>query len=76
MKQRPRIYYTEAQRALMWDRWQKGDSMHAIGLDQRIFGDGMVPIEFLRPTAALATGFHLLLKDRKGKACSCVQATD
>jgi hypothetical protein len=22
MKQRPRIYYTEAQKALMWDRWQ------------------------------------------------------
>jgi len=24
MKQRPRIYYTEEQKALMWDRWQKG----------------------------------------------------
>jgi hypothetical protein len=23
MKQRARIYYTEAQKALMWDRWQK-----------------------------------------------------
>ena len=23
MKQRPRIYYTEAQKALMWDRWGK-----------------------------------------------------
>lgn len=30
MKQRKRIYYTEAQKAEMWDRWQKGDSMHAI----------------------------------------------
>jgi IS30 family transposase len=30
MKQRQRIYYTEAQRALMWDRWQAGDSMHVI----------------------------------------------
>ncbi len=30
MKQRRRIYYSEAQKALMWDRWQKGDSMHAI----------------------------------------------
>jgi len=29
MKQRPRIYYTESQRAL-WDRWQKGDSLHQI----------------------------------------------
>lgn len=23
MKQRPRIYYTATQKALMWDRWQK-----------------------------------------------------
>ena len=30
MKQRPRIYYSSEQRNLMWDRWQKGDSMHAI----------------------------------------------
>ena len=30
MKQRPRIYYTESQKALMWDRWQKGDSLHEI----------------------------------------------
>ena len=30
MNYRPRIYYTETQRALMWDRWQKGDSMHEI----------------------------------------------
>ena len=27
---RPRIYYTEAQKALMWDRWQQGESLHAI----------------------------------------------
>jgi transposase, IS30 family len=30
MKQRPRIYYTESQRALMWERWQKGDTLHQI----------------------------------------------
>jgi len=27
MKQRPRIYYTETDKALMWDRWQKGESL-------------------------------------------------
>lgn len=31
MKQRPRIYYTEAQKAMMWDRWSKGDTLHQIG---------------------------------------------
>jgi IS30 family transposase len=31
MKYRTRINYTEEQKALMWDRWQKGDSLHDIG---------------------------------------------
>lgn len=30
MKRRPRIYYTEEQKALMWDRWQQGDSLEQI----------------------------------------------
>lgn len=30
MKQRPRIYYTETQKALMWDRWRKGESLQQI----------------------------------------------
>jgi IS30 family transposase len=30
MKQRPRIYYTECQKALMWERWQKGESLQQI----------------------------------------------
>jgi IS30 family transposase len=30
MKQRPRIYYTQGQKALMWERWQKGESLQQI----------------------------------------------
>ena len=30
MKYRKRIHYTEADKALMWDRWEKGDSLHEI----------------------------------------------
>jgi hypothetical protein len=30
MKYRKRIYYTEADRALMWNRWQKGESLQTI----------------------------------------------
>jgi IS30 family transposase len=30
MKYRPRIYYTEQQKALMWERWRKGDSLQQI----------------------------------------------
>jgi IS30 family transposase len=30
MKYRKRTYYTEEQKALIWDRWQQGDSIHDI----------------------------------------------
>lgn len=30
MKQRTRIYYTESQKALMWERWRKGESLQQI----------------------------------------------
>ena len=35
MKQRPRIYYTEVDKALMWNRWQAGESLHSIA---KLFG--------------------------------------
>jgi hypothetical protein len=35
MKYPTRIYYTETDKALMWDRWQKGESLNSIG---RYFG--------------------------------------
>ncbi len=37
MKQRPRIYYSDTQKAQMWDRWEKGDSFHSIA---RLFDRG------------------------------------
>ena len=30
MKRRTRIRYTDSQKALMWDRWRKGESLHQI----------------------------------------------
>ena len=30
MKRRTRIQYTDSQKALMWDRWQQGESLHQI----------------------------------------------
>jgi IS30 family transposase len=30
MKQRRRIYYSDAQKALMWERWRKGNTLHQI----------------------------------------------
>lgn len=37
MSQRTRIYYTAEQKALMWERWKKGDTLHDIG---RLFDRG------------------------------------
>jgi transposase, IS30 family len=33
MKQRPRRYITDPEMALIWDRWEKGDSINAIARD-------------------------------------------
>ena len=37
MKYRSRIYYSAAQKNLMWDRWQAGDSLNEIA---RLFDRG------------------------------------
>ncbi len=42
MKYRTRIYYTEEQKTLMWDRWQKGESLSSIA---RLFDRGHSSIE-------------------------------
>jgi hypothetical protein len=31
MAYRTRIYYSDAQKAEMWDRWQEGESLKSIG---------------------------------------------
>lgn len=31
MKRRPRIYYSESQKALMWERWKQGWTLNEIG---------------------------------------------
>jgi IS30 family transposase len=42
MKQRPRIHYTESQKALMWERWRQGDSLQMIA---QLFGRNHSSIE-------------------------------
>ena len=42
MKYPTRIYYTETDKTLMWDRWQKGESLHSIA---RHFGRGHSSIQ-------------------------------
>ena len=63
---RKRIYYSASQRALIWDRWQKGETLHQIAASfdryhssiQKIVGDtgGIRPPERHRASAALSLG--------------------
>jgi len=69
MKQRPRIYYTETDKALMWDRWQKGDSLHAIA---RLFnrshgaiGRILSRTGGIRPAKRTRSRFALTLAERE-----------
>jgi len=64
MKQRPRIYYSETQKAMMWERWRQGQSLHDIALlfdrghssVQRILSDagGISPRPRVRAMRALS----------------------
>src|SRR5882762_5070603 len=64
MKRRPRIYYSESQKALMWERWKQGATLHEIGklfdrahtsVRQMLAGTGgFRPAERRRATTALA----------------------
>jgi IS30 family transposase len=69
MKQRPRIYYSEAQKAQMWKRWQKGDSLHDIA---RLFDRGHSAIQRIlaesggiRPAARRRSTLALTLAERE-----------
>ena len=69
MKYRTRINYTAEQRSLMWDRWQQGDSLKAIG---RLFerGSGSVygvlsPTGGIRPPVRRRSCLALTLTDRE-----------
>jgi DNA-binding CsgD family transcriptional regulator len=70
MKKYPtRIYYTEAQKTLMWYRWQKGDSMNAIA---RLFDRGHASVQRIlaetggiRPAPRSRSRLSLTLAERE-----------
>jgi len=77
MKHRARIYYTEAQKSIMWDRWKQGDSLHDIA---RIFDRGHSSIARIlsltggiRPVERIRSSLVLSLAEReeisRGVAC-------
>ncbi|MCK4706784.1 MAG: IS30 family transposase [Gammaproteobacteria bacterium] len=69
MKQRPRIYYTEEQKALMWDRWKEGETLGSIA---RLFDRHHSSIERIiaesggiRPTSRHRSSRCLSLAERE-----------
>jgi transposase-like protein len=69
MKQRPRIYYTESQKALMWKRWKQGDSLQMIA---QMFGRNHSSIQGIlaqtggiRPTPRCRSRLALTLAERE-----------
>jgi IS30 family transposase len=69
MKQRRRIYYSEAQKAVMWDRWRRGESLHDIA---QLFERGHSSIQRIlsetggfRPPPRLRSRLALSLTERE-----------
>jgi IS30 family transposase len=69
MKQRTRIYYSDKQKDLMWDRWKKGDTLHTIG---RLFDRGHSSISHvlsatggIRPPKRKRSRLSLTLAERE-----------
>ena len=69
MVYRTRIYYTAKQKALMWDHWQRGDSLKAIG---RLFDrpsssvfNVLSPSGGIRPVPRRRSGIALTLSERE-----------
>ena len=67
MKQRRRIYYTESQKALMWDCWQKGDSFQQIA---HLFGRNHSSVS---RTLSESDGIHPALRQRLRLAFSLAE---
>ena len=66
---RPRIHYTESQRALMWERWQKGESLQQIA---QLFGRNhssvhgiLAPTGGIRPAPRCRSRLALTLSERE-----------
>ncbi len=69
MGYRTRIYYTEEQKALMWDRWQRGDSLATIA---RLFDRGHSSVQRIlqetggiRPPQRRRSRLSLTLSERE-----------
>ena len=69
MKQRPRRYITDSEMALIWDRWEKGDSINAIARDLGRYHSAvqgaMARTGGIRPSARRRSCLALTLAERE-----------
>ena len=69
MKRKPRIYYTESQKALMWERWKKGESLQQIAqlFDRNHSSISRILAETggIRPAQRCRSQFALSLAERE-----------
>ena len=69
MKYRKRIYYTEADKALMWDRWQKGESLrtiaHLFNRSHSSISGVLSRTGGIRPPRRIRSRFALSLSERE-----------
>ena len=80
MKYRPRINYSEAQRATMWERWQRGESLHDIA---RLFDRGHSSVQRIlseaggiRPRQRVRSRLALSLSEREVISDGWLKAID
>jgi DNA-binding CsgD family transcriptional regulator len=87
MKRKPRIYYSDSQKALMWERWRQGDSLQKIA---QLFDRNHSSVERIlaetggiRPAQRCRSRLALTLAEREeisravvaGKSIRCVAAS-
>ena len=69
MKYRTRIQYTEADKALMWERWRRGESLQAIAQlfdrNHSAIGGILVRTGGIRPAPRCRSGLALRLSERE-----------
>ncbi|MHB1516565.1 MAG: IS30 family transposase [Acidiferrobacteraceae bacterium] len=74
MKQRPRIYYTEKQKALRWERWRKGESLQQIAqwFDRNHSSIQRILAETggIRPVPRRRSSLALTLAEREEISCA------
>ena len=70
MEDRKRRHYTEAEKSLMWDRWQRGESLNEIGRSLGIQGHPSIQRIFsetggIRPSGRRRSARCLSLSERE-----------